>query len=59
MTRSWRIAGPAAFGLAALALGGGLRAPAGAETEIRWFSDWESAQAAARQSGKPLFVAFR
>lgn len=57
--KRWRVVGTAVVGLVGMTLGAGLRAPAGGEAEINWLADWETARAAARQSGKPLFVAFR
>lgn len=56
---AWKLSGALALGIgavAALALGG---PRAGAAEEIAWQSDYTAAQALARESGKPLFVAFR
>jgi hypothetical protein len=54
------------FGFALLAAGSALKptasapaSPAGAFPEPTWRSDYEAARLEARQSGKPLFVAFR
>jgi hypothetical protein len=54
----WLIVGLVGLGTAALAgpaPGGG----ADAGPAPRWFADYAAARAAARQSGKPLFVVFR
>lgn len=55
--KSWKRGGLAVLG--AVALGAGASVPAQSPGDPVWLSDYEAARAAARQSGKPLFVAFR
>lgn len=55
----WRTGSLAAAGLAALTIAAQVRMPARAQTEPTWRTDYAVAAAEARQSGKPLFVAFR
>lgn len=45
------------FGLSLLAFGGEVAGQAPKQTG--WFTDYQAARAAARSSGKPLFVVFR
>ena len=56
--RIWLSAG--AIGAVVLFLGhSGKDAPGGPPSPPGWFTDYAKAKAAARQSGKPLFVVFR
>ncbi len=56
--RFWLIAG--AFSAAVLLLdSSGKDAAGGPPNPPGWFTDYAKAKAAARQSGKPLFVVFR
>jgi len=51
------LAAALSVGLAALALGAGVRAPA--QAGPNWLTDVSQARAAARREGKPLFAMFR
>ena len=55
----WQIAGALAVGAAGVSIGLLSRAPALAQSEPHWMADYDAARAVARQTGKPLFVAFR
>jgi hypothetical protein len=56
---TWKTGAALALGLAALVGGAATRLPASEGDAPVWLADYETAQTAARQSGKPLFVAFR
>jgi hypothetical protein len=47
----WAVAGVVALGIASEA--------GAAEKEPRWLTDFDKAQAAARATGKPIFLVFR
>jgi hypothetical protein len=58
----WQLGAILSVGVAVLAGGSATRpAPsaASAPTPVAWRSDYEAARVVARQTGKPLFVAFR
>ena len=55
----WTAGGALAAGLVTLMAGTGLRAPAGAQGGPAWLDSYPQAQAAAKQSGKPIFLVFR
>jgi hypothetical protein len=59
LMKPWQFSASLSFGLAVLAMGSAARLPASLQGPPEWQSDYELAQASARQSGKPLFVAFR
>jgi hypothetical protein len=54
-----KYAGPLAAALLALAAGTSRQSTAVAQAEPAWMSDYAAAQAAARRSGKPVFLVFR
>ena len=56
----WHWVGLMTFGMGSLtALAARVPAPVPQSREVAWQTDYSSAQEAARQSGKPLFVVFR
>lgn len=55
----WHLAGAAALGVTALVGGTAAQGPARAQEDVVWHSDYTAAEKLARESGKPLFVAFR
>ena len=57
--KPWQLSASLSLGLAAFAVSGAARLPASDQGLPEWQSDYELAQASGRQSGKPLFVAFR
>jgi hypothetical protein len=59
MNRAWMLGSTLALGLGAVAAGAITEAPARAQDSTGWLGSFEAAQAAARQSGKPIFLVFR
>ena len=57
--RPWQLCSAFTLGLGALSAAGALRLPASPAGEVMWMSDVEAARAVSRETGKPLFVAFR
>lgn len=57
--RTWKMGAALVAGLVTVAGGAATRLPASENGSLVWLTDYGTAQAAARQSGKPLFVAFR
>jgi hypothetical protein len=57
--KPWHVSGLIALGLAAFVGGSTLPLSAGAPGAPDWLSDYDAAQSIGRESGKPLFVAFR
>jgi hypothetical protein len=56
--KPWQLCGTLAVGLGALVSSTLMQSPARSQAPS-WLSDYETARATARQTGKPLFVAFR
>jgi hypothetical protein len=57
--RWWLMAGVVAFGLATPPCGTAAEPAPRGPKKPEWFGSYEQAKAAARQSGKPMFVVFR
>ena len=55
----WRISALLGVGMIVLVGSAGQLAPAGGIEPSAWQTDYPAAKAAARQSGKPIFVVFR
>jgi hypothetical protein len=59
MNRSWMLASALVLGLGAVAGGAALEPAAIAQDGPAWLGSFPAAQAAARESGKPIFLVFR
>lgn len=57
--RPWQLGTALTLGLGALTGAGALRLPASPADSVAWMSDVEAARGVSRETGKPLFVAFR
>ena len=57
--KPWQLSSALLLGVASLAGRGAVRPAAAPVAEPAWRSDYETARAEARATGKPLFVAFR
>jgi hypothetical protein len=57
--RPWQLGTAFTLGLGALTGTGALRLPASPAETVTWLSDVEAARGVSRETGKPLFVAFR
>jgi hypothetical protein len=57
--RPWQLGTAFTLGLGALTGAGALRLPASPAETVTWLSDVEAARGVSRETGKPLFVAFR
>ena len=55
--KTWQIGSAVALGLGVLA--GGAHFQPAASAEVSWISDPETAARTARETGKPIFAAFR
>jgi hypothetical protein len=57
--KAWQICSALTLGVGVVAGGAFIEAPARAGDEPTWLPSYEAARAAARQSGKPIFLVFR
>jgi len=57
--QSWKMGSAFALVVVGLTVGAGTCLTGNGQADVNWLSDYEGARAAARQTGEPLFVAFR
>lgn len=57
--KPWQFGGALLAGTVSLIAGAWIQPPARAQQTVNWLADFEAARSISRQTGKPLFVAFR